>query len=210
MKYLSALDWSGDGGDPAKTPGLPPLLVIVTVTLDVDDAKPRLHNALSRARRERNLPETHCFHHVSSKPAVTQAFFRALQPLPICVTASLIDKHQWDRTYIRSTTGNDRVISEIVKHVCNLPATTVAGQQLIVDLESQDTKLLDALRKSIRHAMRLEGRRSFADIRACPDRRRTLGDVIQVADMIAGQLRKHRAIDGPHLPLIKDRIVILD
>jgi len=184
---VSGIDWSGDAGDPDRTPGRSALLIVVSAQLATDRV-PDLAGAMEDVRRTRRLPDGFTFRYSSCRPSIREAWFARVPSIPVEVTALVIDKRNWNRDYMRRTTGDDRVLHGVVKVVLAMPARHVAGQRLLIDYPSRERRKVDAIARAIASACRAGGQQSFSAVRPCPDDRRD-GDIVQVADMIAGALR---------------------
>lgn len=208
INYQSALDWSGDPGDPSRSPGSTPNLALVVVTFAVY-AIPSLHDCLRRVRETRRLHADYQFHHVSSKEGVREGFFRELAKVDLRIFARTVDKKLWDQAYLTRTNGATRLMSELVLLIKSLPDDIVTDQQLLIDLERRDQGLLRMLRQEIRRTLAFENRRGFQSIKACPDHQKQGGQLVQVADMIAGEIRRE-GIGSPCLAPISANIILIE
>src|SRR5262245_1265670 len=95
----TGLDWSGDAGNPARTKGVLPILVVASATIATGDLG-HLNECLDKVRCARRLPVGHPFHHVEAKNGVVEAFFGAIAGLPVSLRAHVIDKRDWGREYL--------------------------------------------------------------------------------------------------------------
>jgi hypothetical protein len=83
----------------------------------------------------------------------------------------------------------------------------VADQTLYIDLPRNELGVVRPFAKVIRHTSREYGRRSFRDIKPQPDDRLD-GTIVQVADMIAGEVREQGGVNGPYLARLAARIEV--
>lgn len=204
MVIYTGLDWSGSPGDPQKVPGANPWLVLVAVHID-EAALPELRSALAEAKIGLRLPPDYPFKHLASSARTRTAFFAAIRRLPLAVHANLIDTRDWDATYLKQSRGPDRIADGVIDLILGCPDQIIAGQTLLVDLPRRELRIVRDLRTAIRMALRGVGRRSFATVQPCPDHR-DFGVIVQVADMVAGELREHASVTGPYLAAIQSKI----
>lgn len=207
MVIYTGLDWSGSPGDPKKVPGANPWLALVAVHVE-ESALPDLRTALAQARIELRLPEDYPFKHLASSPRTRTAFFAAMRRLPLAVHAHLIDTRDWDALYLKESRGPDRIADGVIDLILACPDSVVAGQTLLVDLPRRELRVVRDLRTAIRMALRGARRRSFATVQPCPDHRES-GAIVQVADMVAGELREHGGVAGPYLDIVRARIDLI-
>jgi hypothetical protein len=81
----------------------------------------------------------------------------------------------------------------------------VDDQILLIDLPRRERDVLEAFRTAIRKSMRQAHRAPFRSIKPHPDLRLE-GGIVQVADMIAGEVREYAGIRGPFLEPLACRI----
>jgi hypothetical protein len=196
----TGVDWSGDPGDPARRPGISPLFVFACVSIAGEDL-PFLSARLAHVRALRRLPNDHCFKHLTSKPGVRFAFFQAVALLPIRIHSTVIDKQWWGEDYLRGSDGLLRICDAIVKLISCCPDDIVARQSLLIDLDRSAAKEVRTIRANLRIALAGQKRLPFAKVRACPNHR-DLGEIVQIADMVAGELRERGEWGGPYLEMI--------
>ena len=203
--FRSGLDWSGDGGDPSRS-GSSARLVVVVATI-ADDARSVFDEALQRVRRARRLPENYCFKFSGSRPGIREAFFVELARQSASFQATVVDKSTWSEDYLRTTTGQTRVIEAIVETIATCADTFVAGQTLLIDSDRDEQRAVNQIRGRLRRALADADRRSFARVKAYPDHGGE-GAIIQIADMVAGALQDAGEIRGPYLSLIASRLLV--
>lgn len=207
MRITSGLDWSGDAGDPKKTPGMSPLLVTAVVHIDVEDWD-SLEQALAEARRTRSLPANYVFHFSGSRPKIREAFFDEIKGVPLFAHARLLDKRLWTRSYLQATTGDDRIQAEILELLLQCPDTCIGGQTLLIDGSRREARKIAPLKTALSRALTTRGRDGLRRVKACPDSHPTQGALVQVADMIAGALHDAGNITGPYLSGLGVRITL--
>lgn len=192
----SGLDWSGSPGN--RQP-------IVFAIVHVDYAEIReLDRALDVARRTLRLPDRFIFRHVSCSQQAHRAFYDAIVHLPF--SAHIYEAAPTSPGQPVDGFGELRRAIETIALGC--PEMVVANQKLYIDLERRDLRLVRQLRTSVRQALRGVGRETFANMQPCPDHR-IEGGIVQIADMLAGEYREQRGLDGPYLPRIQTRITVL-
>ena len=203
LVIYSGLDWSGSPGMEPHDP----LLVLAIVHFD-EAALTRLAVELGKVRSRLRLSPDHVFKHVNASIAARRAFFQTLGRTDMQGHVHLIDKAAWTEQYVKTSRGPDRIRDGIVTLVVGCPDALVAGQRLFVDLQRKDMEQVRNLRTAVRQALRGVQRKSFANVQPCPDHRQH-GQIIQVADMIAGEVREQGALTGPYLPALGGRIRVV-
>jgi hypothetical protein len=196
----SGLDWSGS---PGREPH-DPLLVLAIVHFD-EAVLPDLDHELAAARTALRLPPTYPFKHLSASTAVHHHVFSALGRLAMQAHVHIIDKTTWTEQYVRQSSGPDRICDGLIALVLGCPDAIVAKQRLFVDLERRDLPIVRHQRKALSRALQGVGRKSFGNVQPCPDHREH-GGIIQVADMIAGEVHQQGDIVGPYLPALGTKI----
>lgn len=197
----SGLDWSGSPGEEhGRT------VTFAVVHFATEDLA-RLHRALDGVRDALTLSRSYVFKNNGSGPITRAAFFNAIRPLEFTAHVYVLDKGQWAATQIGRPTGPNCIRDGVVSLILACPNDVVARQVLYVDIDPGQRAELMQMRTAIRQALRetRPRRLGFSDVRGCEDHR-TLGAIIQVADMIAGQVADHGGVAGPHLPALGGRI----
>lgn len=208
MATLSGLDWSGSAGDPRRTPGSNPRLVMV-VSHIADDDLPILGIGLSRLRARLRLSPEFTFKHLGSAHRARKVFFSTLVDIPFTAHALVIDKLvDRDADYFKQNTGPRQLTNAIIELIDHCPSQIVGGGTLLVDLPRRELNYIRELRTLVRKHLRANGRKSFHNIRPCPDHRLD-GTIVQVANMIAGELYERGEVAGPYLPPISHRITVI-
>jgi hypothetical protein len=82
----------------------------------------------------------------------------------------------------------------------------VADQRLFVVLPSSERRIIRTWRTALRKALKSGARQSIGNIQPCPDHRQKYGDIVQVADMIAGEVHEQAGLGGPNLATMSSRI----
>lgn len=197
----SGLDWSGS---PGKERGR--TIVFAALHIARDDL-PRLDSALGSARSVLRLPEGHAFRHNGASSRARREFFGAIQHLQFSGHIFILDKVHWASQQTGKPTGPKCIRDGIIRLVEGCPDGVVARHVLYVDIDPSQKAELVSLKTDIRNALKLARprRTGYADVRGCPDTR-NLGAMIQVAEMIAGEVMDYQALEGPCLTLIRDRL----
>ncbi len=185
--YLSGLDWSGDPGDQTRSMRANPGLVVAICSVLVVDHH-LVDDALHEIRRASGMTSG-AFHHARMSPVVREEFFGRIAGLPIRLTCRYVDKNSWSASYLKLTSGPERIRQSIVELVEHLPDEIVAGQTLLVDQHRDEKGFIRNLRGDLRGALRAHGRRSFQKLAARPDHRSDAA-LVQLADMFAGEVRR--------------------
>jgi hypothetical protein len=196
----SGVDWSGS---PGREPH-DPLLVLAIVHFD-EQVLPELDRELAEVRATLRLPPNYPFKHLDASMAIHRHLFGVLSRLDMQAHVLVIDKAAWTKDYIQRSSGPERICDGVLALILGCPDPLVDGQRLFVDLERRDMNQLRDMRTAVRKALRGVARRSFANVQPCPDHR-LHGGIIQVADMIAGEVHQQGGVTGPFLPALGARI----
>lgn len=197
---VTGVDWSGDAGFDSEGPGVPGLLCFAFVTIDAGQY-PSLHASLAELRRAHNFDEGHAFKHLKSNAQLKRDFFRTLQSTEMQIRVLLVDKKRDWSSDLWRLRGNDRLAASIAEAEGRLPHEVVSEQTLLVDLDQKrDGRFCTQIIKVVHRSTRSEGRPGFKKIRCCPDTDRFYGEILQVADMVAGAVRRSRTVDTPDQP----------
>lgn len=175
-----------------------------------DEELATLSGALQDARASLGIPPDYVFKNNGTGPRTREGFFRALGPLDFSAHVHVLNKRSWAATQRGKPTGPNCIRDGIVSLVMACPDEVVARQVLYLDIEPSQRTELTRLKTEIRQALRAARprRTGFADVRGCEDHR-NLGAIIQVADMLAGQVNDHGGLAGPHLPSFSSRIALV-
>jgi hypothetical protein len=84
----------------------------------------------------------------------------------------------------------------------------VDDQMLYIDLPRKEGKRVQRYRTTIRQAMRRARQPAFRDMKPRPDDH-VDGALIQVADMVAGEVRQESGLAGLYLPALRSRVAIV-
>jgi hypothetical protein len=202
LVIVTGLDWSGIAGE-----GQGRWLVFAAVHLLETDLA-LLESRLAAARVDLRRPAGSVFKHSGSKDFVEERFFDAVGGVPFRAHVHLLDKTEWRLQHGPRANVADRVCDGIVHLTMSLPRDVVDDQILLIDVPRREGALWKSYRTAIRMAMRGARRPSFRDVRPRPDDRLG-GEILQVADMIAGEVRQHEGIGGLYLPVLRSRIELV-
>ena len=125
--------------------------------------------------------------------------FAALQRVPLRANVHMLDKASWRSAQPKGSSGSDCICDGIVRLVMGCPEHVVARQVLLVDPSSR--RQVDEIRLAIRASLRGIHRTGFRDVRPRRDDEAD-GGIIQVADMIAGEVRRQGGLAGPHSSML--------
>ena len=131
------------------------------------------------------LPETYAFKYSGSRPLIRDAFLSTLGNAPITITALVINKSAWDKEQIKATPGTLRIARAVAGLLVVAPQEIIANQRIMIDLPSNEEKIIRLVREEIRNRLRGEGRDPIRALKPVPDHR-LQGGLIQIADMAAG------------------------
>lgn len=163
-----------------------------------------LDMALRIAKARLHVPESFVFRHVGCSDAAHRVFYDAIAEVPF--TARLLIVPPVPRGV--SIRGHEEIRLAVVQLVLDCPEAVVAKQRLFIDLERRDSKQVRELRTRVRRELGAIGRRTFENIQPCPDHR-SEGGIVQFADMLAGELREYRGIEGPYLPQLRQKLIVV-
>ncbi|MGH2615373.1 MAG: hypothetical protein ACRDJC_09045 [Thermomicrobiales bacterium] len=195
----SGLDWSGSPGNEHG-----PWLEIAIAHVD-EDNMPKLDAELARIRDELRLSPDFPFRHSETTARTKSAFFAAVRRVPLTVHGHMLDKAAWSAQYVSGSSGFDCICDGIITLLARCPRHVVDRQILYIDLPRRDGKLVERYRTTIRQALRRAKHPAFRDLKPRPDHRQDAA-IIQVADMVAGEIRAQAGIAGPYLPSLGSRI----
>lgn len=190
----SGLDWSGSPG-----PAHGSWLVFAVVHLDEKHLL-ALDAALALAKQNLRVPPAYVFRHNGASARTRSEFFASVERVSLTSHVYMLDKARWAAQQIGRPTGPDCIQDGVVTLIAGCPASVVAGMILYVDLPPEEGTMIARYRTEIRRALRdsRPRRTGFKNVRPCPDHR-LQGGIIQVADMIAGEVRERGGLHGPHL-----------
>jgi hypothetical protein len=167
-----------------------------------------LRSALADLRQAHKRTDRFVFHYVDCPTALANAFFACIASVAFEVRIGTIDKGiDWVGTDKTALRGQDRLRESLAAYSLQLPPHLVEGGQLLIDSSRSERKSGLSIRQTIRHSFRLANRACFRDIRICSDGNDLDGVVIQVADMVAGAVRRAGSADHPHIHRIERRVV---
>jgi hypothetical protein len=198
----SGIDWSGSPG-----PEHGPWLVTAIVHIDEVDM-PTLDDELAQVRKVLGVSDDFVFHHSGSAERTKREFFAALPRVPLYVRVHMLNKAGWSAQYVTGSTGTDCICDGIVQLIASCPRECIDRQMLYIDLNPDERELVRRYRTTIRQALRRARQPAFKDMKPRPDNRKD-GAIIQVADMMAGEVRRHSGLAGPYLPNIRRLVEIV-
>lgn len=193
----TGVDWSGDPGHPRHNPSDTGWLIVVGCHLAESDTSGFVE-ALGRLKLSLGLRDDHIFKYMKSTDETRNKYFDMVQRSSLHATAICIDKHSWPDDYFRMTSGPQRTIDALIKLSLASADADVARQVLLIDAKRSDRRFLSDLRRGTRQALRMVGRESYRKIVPRPDDRSD-AFLIQAADMISGDLRRHGSDHAPAL-----------
>lgn len=196
----SGVDWSGNSDDA--------LLVIAMVHIEGGDIS-ELDRELDLTRKNLGRDSTYVFKHLAAKRNTHGVFYQAIRRIEsFQAHVLMMNRRAWNLSASKPSHGDHYVCDGIVAMAKACPAHLVDGQMLYLDLPREEKRIVDAIRTEVRKAMRSSRQGSFKDIRPRPDSRSD-GAIVQVADMIAGEVREYAGIGGRYLPSLGSRITMI-
>jgi hypothetical protein len=198
----SGLDWSGS---PGNTHG--PWLVVAIAHVDEVDFE-TLDTELATVRATLRLDPGFVFHHSETTVATRRAFFAALHRVPVSAHVHMLNKAAWGAEHVAAASGFYCICDGIITLLMRCPADMIEEQMLYIDLPRGEGKVVTRYRTTIRQAMRRAKRPTFRDMKPRPDDQAD-AVLIQVADMVAGEVREHSGLAGPYLPGLRSRIRVV-
>lgn len=188
---LTAIDWSGDAGDPGKSPPRDQRIVFAACHCDSQWIE-QLVNDLLKLRQDWGRPGNYVFKHSNSSAKVIRGYCDVLARNHVEFTVLIINKSTWSPSYLRGTRGKDRIADAVTALVALMPEVWVADQKLIIDGNRSERRLLTTIRQGASRVCRDRDSGSFRKVAAVPDHRAD-AVLIQAADMVAGEVRQHGA-----------------
>lgn len=190
----SAIDWSG-------SPSHSSSVFYAMIHIDSNHV-PELEAALRVAKARLRVPERYVFRHAGCSGAAHRAFYDVISEIQFEARLLIVPPVPHG-VPIR---GHEEIRMAIVRLILDCPDAVVAKQRLYIDLERRDIKQVRELRTHVRRELAAVGRRTFENIQPCPDHR-SEGGTVQLADMLAGELRENDGVDGPYLPRIRHKLI---
>jgi hypothetical protein len=198
----SGLDWSGSPGNAHG-----PWLVIAISHVDEADIS-TLDTELAQARARLRVAPDFVFHHSDASDRTKAEFFAALQRAPVTAHVYMLNKSAWSAQYVTGSSGTDCILDGIIRLIASCPPHCVNEQMLYIDLQRREVEVVKRYRTTIRQALRRAKQPAFRDMKPRPDDQNDAA-LIQVADMVAGEVREHSGINGPYLPAHRHQITIV-
>lgn len=206
---LTAVDWSGDAGAESEGPNKPGVIAFAFVSIDEVELDV-LRLELAAVRRRHGFDPTHVFKHMKSSGPVKRDFFTALLEVQMEIRVLLIDKMTDWPEHLWKARGNDRIAVSLADGAGRLPVGVVGRQTLLLDLDHRkDGRFATQIIKAVHQTTRRPGSPGFRKIRCCPDSDSNLGDIVQVADMTAGVVRRYRTVHPTEYPEFSKIVVPL-
>jgi hypothetical protein len=121
----------------------------------------------------------------------------------------MLDKSAWHAQYGgKGSRGDDCLCDGICSLILGCPDWITADQTLYIDLPHKERTTITKYRQVIRSSLIGADRENFRRIKARPDNRRD-GGLIQIADMVSGEVAENQGIKGPYLSGLSSRIVLV-
>jgi hypothetical protein len=205
--FYTGLDWSGDPGIPSTRSASSAHLVFAFVTINAKHRE-SLHHTFVELRNRQQLTNRFVFHYVDCPSSLATAFFDTIRSAELEIRIGVIDKlHDWADSGVLSMRGQERLRVAISDLAIQLPSQVVSGGQLLIDGSRSERKFGIGTRQTLRQSFDQANRTGFRDIRLCADGNDPDGEIIQIADMVAGAVRRAGSLDNPHIRRIGNRIV---
>lgn len=203
----TAVDWSGDPGIPSRKSAASEQLVFAFVSINADERE-HLHRALEDVRKQHRKTDGFIFHFVDCPPDIADTFFRSIRTVNLQIRVGVANK-RLDRVQpdITSLRGQQRLLHALTGFSVRLPSSIASGHTLLIDAPKNEKKLALSIRRSIRDGYASANRVCFQDIRLCPDGNDPDGEIVQVADMVAGAVRRAGVMENAHTRSLGRRIV---
>jgi hypothetical protein len=168
-----------------------------------------LEAELAAARERLGYGTAHVFKHTSARDITHHHFYAALANVPrLCAHVYEYPKLDWSPQFAAPACGDHCICDAFVTLTLRLPSELVEKQTLYIDYPRRERAIVVAFATTLRNSMKGTRQRSFAKIQPRPDDRHE-GGIIQVADMIAGEVRQHAGIGGPYLSALGARVRIV-
>jgi hypothetical protein len=180
-------------------------VVFAAVHFDEATRIGQLEAELLAIRQALGLPSGFVFKHDSASPRVKQHIFAALARLQFSGHVLCLDKQAW-RAANPGARGDDLLQNGVVALVAACPDCVVARNVLLIDPPS--ARFIKNCKTPINRAFRAQLRTGYRSIRGLQDTHHE-GGIIQVADMVAGEVRLCGGIAGPYLPGLGDKVSLI-
>jgi hypothetical protein len=198
----SGIDWSEAVQEPDR--------VFAIVHVESQDLL-ILDRELAGVRKRIRRPDDYPFKHVDAKPHVRREFFPVISRIPTLQAFVLTcEKTYRNRQFegIRIAKGDFHTWHGIMALVAACPGELLTDQIMLIDLPRGEMPIVTAYRTGLRKGLKIARKPAIRDLRPRPDDRLD-GAIVQVADMIAGEVRQYGGLNGPHLPALASRIHII-
>ena len=200
MVSYSAVDWSGSPGNRHGAK-----VVFAAVHFDEATRSGQLEAELLAIKHALGLPVDFVFKHDSASPRVKQQIFAALSHLPFSGHVLCLDKQLW-RAANPGARGDDLLHNGVVTLVAGCPDCVIARNVLLSDPPS--ARFVNNCKTPINRAFRSQHRTGYRSIRRLQDTHRE-GSIIQMADMVAGEVRLYVSLIGPYLPGLGGKVTLI-
>jgi hypothetical protein len=163
----------------------------------VDEADlPVLEAELAAAAGRIGWPPEFVFKHVGANRAIHREYYQALGRISFQAHVHLLDKVAWRAQYGgKGSRGDDCICDGITTLLLRCPAEVTNDQILYIDLPHKERTTIKKYREVIRSAPHGADRETFRRIKARPDNRHD-GGIIQVADMLSGEVAENPGMGG--------------
>ncbi len=204
--YYTGVDWSGDPGIPSERSASSTQIVFAFVTIGAGE-RDHLHEVLEALRRKHRKTSKFIFHYVDCPTDIANAFFDSIGVVEFQMRIGIVDKgRDWTTPDIAARKGHDRLIDALVSYAALVPPPLVSGSILLIEAPKSERKFGLSVRRAIRAEFGQQGRECFRDIRPSPDGNNPDGEVIQVADMVAGAVRRAGVVANPQIRMLERRL----
>jgi hypothetical protein len=180
-------------------------VVFAAVHFDEATRTGQLEAELLVIKQALGLPSGFVFKHDSASSRVKQHIFAALSRLPLSGHVLCLDKVAWSAAN-PGARGGEMLQHGVVALVAACPDCVVARNVLLIDPPS--ARFITNSRTPINRAFRAQHRTGYRSIRGLQDTHRD-GGIIQVADMVAGEVRLCGGLTGPYLPALGDTVTVI-
>jgi hypothetical protein len=166
-----------------------------------------LRQALARTRRAIGVGPAYYFKNRDLSREVRSILLAEIANAPIAVVVRVVRKELWPDEYLKATTGTDRINQCMVELVCADRPDPTVHRRYLIDGSRHERVVARAVKTALGRGLRENGHHAH-EIRLCRDDTED-GQIIQVADIFAGRIRRSGGVVGDELVAFRSRLMIV-
>ncbi|HRA46659.1 MAG TPA: hypothetical protein PK819_01155, partial [Thermomicrobiales bacterium] len=125
-----------------------------------------------------------------------------------CWVRTVDKRGEWHRSFVPSLSGEQRLVTHVLEILGSMPAGEEERTAVLLDIPRSENRRVQQWRKQMRDHNALAGRSSFGKVKSQEDTA-TGGEIIQLADMLAGAVNHQLQGDNATLGMLSGRIQLV-